>query len=103
MNRSTRRHLPGFSWLIQLPALFLAMQAQNAVASPALQFPAPAPDTSVNVRLTGSPLATLGFLRVLIWGDGIIMEVLPNGTLTPFVDGQPLELGRSYTLRAVPG
>jgi len=78
MNRSTRRHLPGFSWPIQLLALFLAMQAQNA-------------------------LATQGFLRLLIWGDGTVMEVLPNGTHTPFVDGQPLELGRSYTLRAVPG
>jgi hypothetical protein len=103
MNRSTRRHLPGFSRPIQWLALFLAMQAQNALASPALQFPAPAPDTSGKVRQTGSPLATPAFLRVLIWGDGIIMEVLANGTLTPFVDGQPMELGRSYTLRAVPG
>ena len=107
MNRSTRRYLPGFrqalGWPILLLALFLAMQTQNAVASPALPFPAPAPDASGNVRQTGSPLATTGFLRVLIWGDGIVMEVLPNGSLTPFVDGQPMELGRSYTLRALPG
>ena len=50
-----------------------------------------------------SPMAAEGFLRLEIWGDGIVMEVSRNGTVTPLLDGEPLKLGQSYTIRAISG
>jgi hypothetical protein len=44
-----------------------------------------------------------GQLSLEIWGDGSVMRVSGNGVLTPFLDSQDLELGQSYTLRAIPG
>jgi hypothetical protein len=63
-------------------------------------------DGTGNKSLTNSRsffLVVKGLLTLQVFGDGIIMEVLRGGALTPYLDGQPRELGRSYAVRALAG
>src|SRR5262245_17242943 len=101
MGHSRHHDVFGCFWSMRLLVLLISTQVLNADPGPALPSGQGASAALPGVQPTETPMGAPG-LRLEIWGDGSVMEVSRNGSLTPFLDSQLLEVGQSYTLRAIP-
>jgi subtilisin family serine protease len=81
----------GFGRINAFRAVQAAANAPGGVIAP----PAPPDDVVTNSPATNSPTQT-GRPRIFVQTDG-------DGRVTPNLSGKPLLVGRTYTLRAIPG